>query len=83
MQEERLMNLGALSDRRERRNRLAIEMESLRDRIKCLLPAYEPVESLDTEALAVLALKLDGMKREQLDPLDREIDIIKRVLGRE
>lgn len=72
---------GKLTQLKQQAYEQKIALESHRDSLREKLSLLEPVETLDTEAIQALAIKLGSGVNEYRATLD-EAKRIKRILGR-
>lgn len=77
---ERTQYMGERVDLRQKRQRVALDCEALRDQLRMTLPVTADVEDLDSEAVVNLAIVLHERLGE-LRAIDRKLDILNRQLG--
>jgi hypothetical protein len=77
---ERHEMLGQRAELYPQRQRIRVECEALRDRLRGLLPLHEEVDALDGESILHTAIALQTSLAE-LAGLNRKIEILNRELG--
>jgi len=77
---ERNAMLGQRAELKPKRQRLQVECEALRDRLRLALPIHEEVDALDGENILLTAINLKS-SLDELAGLNKKIDILNRQLG--
>jgi hypothetical protein len=77
---ERHEMLGQRAELKPQAQRLRVECEALRDRLRSALPIHEEVDSLGGENILTTAIALKT-SLDELAGLNRKIDILNRELG--
>lgn len=77
---ERHELLGQRAELKPERQRLAVECEALRDKLRRHLPLHEEIGTLDAEAIARTAIAL-ATSLGELTSIQRKIGILDKELG--
>ncbi|MDT7040858.1 hypothetical protein [Candidatus Nitronereus thalassa] len=77
---ERLMNVGRLKEAEQKAKTLAIKIHGLRETLRTHTDRHRPVESIDTEVLAVTLKDLVEAKTE-FEVVTDQIRALKEDLG--
>lgn len=77
---ERTQYMGQRVELRQQRQRVALDCEALRDRLRLALPLAEEVSAIDREVVVNAAMALHDRLGE-LQGIDRKLAILNRELG--